>query len=1002
MKRLTMLLLSTALLVSTRSSCAEDISLNGPWRFAYTSKLSPAKVIERFTVAVIIKPQPRVPKEDQFALDLEVPGYWDDQLSYLPDTPWGSNMSYYEGSNAVPIHFPYPRSGRPRHPDAGLPHIVGVGWYKKTLQVPEEWRNRTVTLHVGGARIVTYCFLNGIYIDKHHGHDTPFEFDLTDELLCGQPNEIILAVDNRVDYINSCALRGYAGMSGGIYGNVTLHVSEGPGRISSYYVYPEDDLQRLRWKADLSTVNGFPDETQLKWQLKSLSGEILHRGKNAVRPLCGGEVLTVDWSCLSEGVAHWSVWEPTLHQIELRWETHDGTLIDQGSRSYGLRQLESRDRKLFLNGRPIMLRGLCEIYSFAPDIHPPNDVEYFRRRLQRLKDVGFNYVRFHTWVPSSPYMQAADEIGILLGVEHSLSPNRNLLDDARWPAMVRACRVHPSVIRYCGGNEEVAHEGLISKFAERYHQAKALAPDALITPMHTMSGPESEAGHADLPVPDHFQDEQLYYKTLWDRVTRYADIFAARANDFSYSNFTGRDWREVEPLYTHYERPILAHESGIIGTYINLSLEPRFTGTMPADLYRAAREYIASAGRLDRASTYYDNSARWHGQARKYVLENLRKCDVFDGYDLLGAWDSHWHNSGYGCGLMNEFFEFKPGDTLQGVLQYNGESVLLLDNSKRHLFRAGETFDMPIMASLYGGTDLHDGSVGWRVVDGGDILLQGELNDLQAKDGLVSTLNNITFDWPESRVSQHLLLEVELRGSGYHLNNQWDFWVFPNRPAPAVRASADEGALSLLAPRYPDIQSSTTFPEARLRIVRSLTETDVDHLVGGGDVLLLGSTPFPANQTRYQMGVAGRAHMNLATVIKDHASLAYIPHDGWCDWQFQQLLEGGECVEFNKFPVEFDPIVEVVSSYKYIRLQSSMWEAQTEGGRLFAVSFHLNPEDPATEALLDGVLEYVQSEEFQPKVRMSIAEVIRPLLAGIQFKSLRGNDGNYYSGMNQF
>ena len=50
-----------------------------------------------------------------------------------------------------------------------------------------------------------------------------------------------------------------------------------------------------------------------------------------------------------------------------------------------------------------------------------------------------------------------------------------------------------------------------------------------------------------------------------------------RANDFSYSNFTGRDWRVVAPEYTPYERPIMAHESGIIGTYIDLSLESRYT-----------------------------------------------------------------------------------------------------------------------------------------------------------------------------------------------------------------------------------------------------------------------------------------------------------------------------------------------------------------------------------------------------------------------------------------
>jgi len=173
---------------------------------------------------------------------------------------------------------------------------------------------------------------------------------------------------------------------------------------------------------------------------------------------------------------------------------------------------------------------------------------------------------------------------------------------------------------------------------------------------------------------------------------------------------------------------------------------------------------------------------------------------------------------------------------------------------------------------------------------------------------------------------------------------------------------------------------------------------------GGSDCGMYpgGAAPFPANETRYQIGVAGRAHMNLATVIKEHSTLKYVPHEGWCDWQFGKLLEYGKCVEFNKFPVEFDPIVEVVSSYKYIRLQSAMWEARTEGGRIFTVSFNLDMDDPATVALMDGVLEYVQGAAFQPEIRMSVEEVIRPLLEGVQFKSLKGNDGNFYAGMSPF
>ena len=994
--------MAAAMLTLPETFHAEDISLNGSWRFAYTSRPSSAEVVERFTVAVMIRPNPQLPTDDQFALDMQVPGYWDNQLSYVPEAPWGSKVSYYGGSNAHPIRFPYRHSGRPRHPDAGLPYVVGVGWYKREIEVPQEWKNRTVTLRVGGARVDTYCYVNGVYMDRHHGHGTPFEFDLTGELRCGETNEVVLGVDNTVPHINSCALRGYSGGSGGIYGDVSLHVSDGSGRLKSYYAYPTEDLRELRWSAELNAPAGIPRETRLTWRIADNAGETIRSGEVPVRNLAPGEVLTPHWTCTTEGIEPWSIWEPNLYGIEVRWEHMNGVPIDAGNRPYGLRRLEQRDGRLFLNGRPVLLRGICEIYFFPPDIHPPNEVEYFRQRLARLKEVGFNFLRFHTWIPMEPYLRAADEVGILMQPEHSTSNVRNPLDDVRWGEMVRWCRYHPSAVMYCGGNEEVGHEGLISKFAERYREAKALAPDALIMPMHTMSGPESEGGRADLPLPPHFEGEDAYYQSLWARVTRNADVFAARANDFSYSNFTGRDWREVEPEYVHYERPILAHESGIIGTYIDLSLESSYTGTLPADLYKAAREYITAAGRIDMATTYYENSARWHGQARKFVTENLRKCDVFDGYDLLGAWDSHWHNSGYGCGMLNEFFEFKPGDTLKRVLSYNGESVLLLDNAKRHIFRCGERFDVPVMTSLYGGADLRNGRLGWRVLDGEDAVLEGTLENLQAPDGKVAEVGNIAFTWPELDAPRHLVLDVALKGSGYDITNQWDFWVFCGREAPAVSAVADGEALELLQDRYPGIRPVAKAQEPALRIVRTLTEAEVDHLAAGGDVLLLGAEPFPANDTRYQIGVAGRAHMNFATVIKEHPAFKYAPHEGWCDWQFSELLEYGKCVEFNKIPVEFDPIVEVVSSYKYIRLQSAMWEAQTEGGRIFVVSFNLNMDDPTTTALLDGVLEYVQSDAFHPRVRLSISEVVKPLLAGLEFRSLKGNDGNYYQGMNLF
>ena len=95
-----------AILTLPKTACPEDVSLNGSWRFAYTSSPSPAKVVERFTVAVMIRPNPQLPTDDQFAVDMRVPGYWDDQLSYVPEARWGNKVGYYGGQTLVPSGFP--------------------------------------------------------------------------------------------------------------------------------------------------------------------------------------------------------------------------------------------------------------------------------------------------------------------------------------------------------------------------------------------------------------------------------------------------------------------------------------------------------------------------------------------------------------------------------------------------------------------------------------------------------------------------------------------------------------------------------------------------------------------------------------------------------------------------------------------------------------------------------------------------------------------------------
>ena len=77
---------------------------------------------------------------------------------------------------------------------------------------------------------------------------------------------------------------------------------------------------------------------------------------------------------------------------------------------------------------------------------------------------------------------------------------------------------------------------------------------------------------------------------------------------------------------------------------------------------------------------------------------------------------------------MNEFFELKPGESVQDVLNYNGESILVTDLDVDRVFAGGAVFKTQLFASLFGEKPLSKGSVFWSAKDdSGEIRFSGTI-----------------------------------------------------------------------------------------------------------------------------------------------------------------------------------------------------------------------------------------------------------------------------------
>lgn len=927
-------------------------SLNGDWDFSYTPPMA-VNTLE-------------IPPSEQFDSKIQVPGLWDDQIESLRAAKWFP-QTQFQGE---------------------VPYLVGIGWYRKEIDIPRNWRGRIITLEIRRAIGKIHIWLNRQSIGQYdYGFYTPYEVNLTGLLEYGQKNELVISVDNsQMGAFSECwSFFWPHRYSSGITDSVSLNISSGPGRIADVYLRPGENLKEAVWEAELEALKAQNAESRSKliWEV---------RDNNHCGLLAQGEVAVpaferrtqVVWKTRVEGIEPWSPRHPRLYRAHLRWVDSDQQEIDRSEDRFGLRRLSYQGRKLFLNGEPLYLRGEFGMYYYPKEGCVPTDKEFWLTNMKRAKEIGMNYLNFAAQVCPIEMMEAADELGLILQCGDHITVLENYRDLYRdvWPPIVRLTRNYPSLCILGFGGERNYYEGAIEQYAAQYRMIKSLHPEVLVMPQQAIRGIDyafDEQGGRELtqePFPHHAQRLARYTETC-DLFGHYSCVA------LSYSFDQPPHWQEMNERFRIYNRPLSAHELSIAASYLNPAAARKYTGRIPPLLYTMTESALREAGLLDRWKTYAENSERLLAIGIKYNIEKARKCDDLAGYEFLGMTDMHiFYPKTFSVGMMNEFLELKTGLTKEMLLQCNGESVLLIDYdqgaSLNRAFWEDDPFEADILISHYGEQDLHDAILTWTLRDGKDARASNIVQIPGCKTGFTRKIHRIQLTWPKVDKTTRVNLRLELKNQKDRISNQWDFWVFPKLPIPHVSGAADEVCLNLLGKRFFSMEPLTDASNAKLRILSEIRESDVDHLIEGGDVLLLGFKPFEVNKayTEFRCGLGARTFQHFGRVIHNHPIFEHLPHEGWGNWHFYSIFQGAPSILFDemvqKYGVDFDPIVEVISSPSDVKKLAGLFEKRVGRGRLFVAATQFDLENPACVTLLESILRYVQSDVFRPKTEISV------------------------------
>ena len=168
-------------------------------------------------------------------------------------------------------------------------------------------------------------------------------------------------------------------------------------------------------------------------------------------------------------VQAWSDESPVLYRLEVslvrqqRGDSTPSTVVDTFECKIGFRSIEIRDRKLLINGQPVLIKGVNR-HDHSPTGGKAVTMEEIRQDLTLMKEYNFNAIRTAHYPNDSFLYDLADEMGLYVVDEANIECHGHydficrehsftaaMLD--RVQRMVVRDQNHPSVIGWSLGNE---------------------------------------------------------------------------------------------------------------------------------------------------------------------------------------------------------------------------------------------------------------------------------------------------------------------------------------------------------------------------------------------------------------------------------------------------------------------------------------------------------------------------------------------------------------------
>ena len=412
-------------------------------------------------------------------------GTW--KFKYVPGTSSGPGSSEFQAKDyddsgwdniRVPLSWEMANYGKPVYTNTGYPFentppsaTVGytyygvtdhnaTGFYRRTITIPETWKDKRVFVHFDGVYSAAVVWVNGKYVGYSQSSNTDAEFDITGFVTTGD-NQLSVRVYRWCDgsYLEGQDMWHLSGIHRDVYLVATPKVF-----VSDHYITSSLNSDAtsgsMSVKLTVDNRNNTSATKTLQVTLLDRDGKEIANGTETYSGTSTADK-TVTFNSLSS-LHPWSAEDPYLYTVVVSQKNENGAEEMAFSTKYGFKTVTISGTELLVNGKRIFVKGVN-----TQDTHPEYgraiDMETMLKDIKMMKQANVNTIRTSHY-PRQPKMYAMmDAFGMYCVNEADVEchGNQGLASESSWQTaindrevrMVKRDRNHPSVLFWSLGNE---------------------------------------------------------------------------------------------------------------------------------------------------------------------------------------------------------------------------------------------------------------------------------------------------------------------------------------------------------------------------------------------------------------------------------------------------------------------------------------------------------------------------------------------------------------------